>query len=107
MNRELRYMINQQFLNQAFPPPEHCKIFGNTLLYDLFHMHMFFKIKDRANRQRQQEIYEDEQVEIIDNGPLYQGPSMEEIKENCKDSYNKGKQFTQNLLNKLFGKAGD
>ncbi len=26
-------------------------------------MHMFFKIKDRANMQRQQEMYEDEQVE--------------------------------------------
>ena len=32
MNRELRYMINQQFLNQVFPQPESHKIFGNTLL---------------------------------------------------------------------------
>lgn len=104
MNRELRYMINQQFLNQVFPPPESCKIFGNTLLYDLFNMHMFFKIKDSAMQQRQE--VQEEPVEIV-NEPLYQGPSLEEIKNDCKDSYNKGKQFTENLLNNLFKKQGN
>lgn len=102
MNRELRYMINQQFLNQVFPQPDSHKIFGNTLLYDLFNMYIFFKIKDRDSRQKVQE----EQIEIINDEPLYQGPSMEEIKESCKDSYNKGKQFTENLLNSLFKKQG-
>ena len=104
MNRELRYMINQQFLNQVFPQPDSHKIFGNTLLYDLFNMYIFFKIKDRASRQRQK--VQEEQIEIINNKPLYQGPSIEEIKESCKDSYNKGKQFTENLLNSLFKKQG-
>ena len=102
MNRELRYMINQQFLNQVFPQPDSHKIFGNTLLYDLFNMYIFFKIKDRDSRQKVQE----EQIEIINDEPLYQGPSMEEIKESCKDNYNKGKQFTENLLNSLFKKQG-
>ena len=56
MDRYMRYMIRQHFLNRLIPPLESRTIMGSHFLYDLVNCWIFYKIKDYATMQKQKQI---------------------------------------------------